>query len=467
MKKKLIQLGSNILRASRNELYISMRFLDMALSSLSYEMNLSTMQVGTDGEKILFNPRYLTQLYQNDNILVNRTYLHMILHCVFRHMLHRNGRQEEYWNLACDIAIESMVDSLDNKAVKLVVSDLRNEMYDKLHKELKVLTAEGIYRQLIAMGLSEIEFQRIVTEFYVDDHCFWDTEEKKKDQDSQSDNENESQEQEDQRQRQQKRESLQEKWEQISEKMQTNIETLSKEIGEDAGDLLQYIQIENRQRYDYAAFLRKFTTYREDIRLDEETFDTIFYTYGLQMYGNMPLIEALEYKEVKKVEELAIVIDTSESCADGLVQAFLEETYAILRDGNSFFRKMNIHIIQCDVKVQSDIKITTEDELKACMEHFALKGNGGTDFRPAFTYVDQLVEEKAFQNLKGLLYFTDGYGEFPQKRPKYDTAFIFFQEEYTDINVPPWAMKLILGPEDMPSIKKEEGHGVLSSSAPY
>ena len=60
--------------ASRNELYLSMRFLDVALSSLRYEMNLSSLYVGTDGEKILFNPRYLIQRYLSDRVLVNRAY---------------------------------------------------------------------------------------------------------------------------------------------------------------------------------------------------------------------------------------------------------------------------------------------------------------------------------------------------------------------------------------------------------
>ena len=61
----------------------------------------------------------------------------------------------------------------------------------------------------------------------------------------------------------------------------------------------------------------------------------------------------------------------------------------------------------------------------------------------------ELIEQKAFQNLKGLLYFTDGYGTFPRKRPNYDTAFIFYHEDYMDTTVPPWAMKLIIGKEDL------------------
>ena len=59
-------------------------------------------------------------------------------------------------------------------------------------------------------------------------------------------------------------------------------------------------------------------------------------------------------------------------------------------------------------------------------------------------HVSQLLEADAFTRLRGLIYFTDGYGLFPVKMPPYDTVFVFMQEDYRDIDVPPWAMKLIL-----------------------
>lgn len=449
--QQLIQIGSRILSASRNELYLSMRFLDVALSSLRYEMNLSSLYVGTDGEKILFNPRYLIQRYLSDRVLVNRAYLHMLLHCLFRHPFHQGDRDEEYWNLACDIAVESMVDALPFKSVHLVVSDRRNEWYDKLRRELKVLSAEGIYEVLQREKLSIQDFGKLQLEFWVDDHVFW---EKKKDDDqnqdeNQDDNDQNQNDQNDQ-QEQQRRQELEEKWRDISEKMQTNLETFSKEAGEEAGDLLQYLKVENRERYDYRRFLEKFVTLKEDMQVDDDSYDYIFYTYGLQLYGNLPLIEALEYKEVKKVEEIVIAIDTSESCEGEVVRKFLEETYAILRQNESFFHTFHIHIIQCDTVIQQDKVITSAEELAAYMEEFDLRGSGGTDFRPVFTYISKLIEEKVFRNLKGLIYFTDGWGQFPKRRPPYETAFVFFDESmYNEREVPPWAMKVILGKEDL------------------
>ena len=183
--------------------------------------------------------------------------------------------------------------------------------------------------------------------------------------------------------------------------------------------------------------------------VDADQFDYIFYHYGLSMYGNMPLIEPQETKEVLKVEDFVIAVDTSMSCKEALIKKFLEETYSILSKSESFFRKINVHIIQCDEKVQSDVVVKNEQELRDYMEHFEIKGLGGTDFRPVFGYVNQLLKEKKFTRLKGLIYFTDGYGTFPVKRPLYDTAFVFMKEDYRDIDVPVWAMKLIIEPDDL------------------
>ena len=78
------------------------------------------------------------------------------------------------------------------------------------------------------------------------------------------------------------------------------------------------------------------------------------------------------------------------------------------------------------------------------MEDFALRGSGGTDFRPVFQYVDQLIAERAFQNLKGLIYFTDGDGIYPGQKPDYETAFVFVKKNENMKYVPNWAYKLVI-----------------------
>lgn len=423
---RLEELGKQILSASRDELYMGMRFLDVALSSFVYQADISVQPFGTDGAGMYYNPRPLGGLYKENRILVNRGYLHMVFHCIFRHMskpIHSGAETDtRYWNLSCDIAVEHMIDGNFHRSVRYSRSLLRRETYRKLEASGTVLNAERIRKMLFEWELTEKELGRLEEEFYRDDHRYWE-------------NQNPDQKQNPQ---------LNQKWQEINERMETDLETFSKEASEQNGDLVDQLQIENRKRMEYQAFLRKFAVLREEVGIDADSFDYSFYSYGLRLYGNMPLIEPQETKEVKKIAEFVVVIDTSMSCSGELVRKFLEETYGVLTEQNSFFKKVNIHIIQCDEKVQSDHRITNEMELRKYMENLELRGEGGTDFRPAFTYVEELRQQGEFEDLRGLIYFTDGYGRYPANKTDYETAFVFMQEDYRDEDVPPWAIKLIL-----------------------
>ena len=120
------------------------------------------------------------------------------------------------------------------------------------------------------------------------------------------------------------------------------------------------------------------------MRLDPDEFDYVYYTYGLKLYQNMPLIEPLEYREVKRIREFVIAIDTSGSVAGELVQKFVQKTYNVLKSTESFFSKINLHILQCDADIQEDVKIPSQEEFDAYIKTMAIKGLGDTDFRPVF-----------------------------------------------------------------------------------
>ena len=381
LAEQLERIGTQILNASRAELYFGMRFLDVALSSFDYQMNTEVAPFGTDGRSIFYHPQLLGGMYRRNRIQVNRGYLHMVYHCIFRHIVKPvNGN---VWELSCDIAVEHLVDANYHRSVRASKSLLRRETYRRLEQEAngKVLNAERIFKILQSWNLGEKELEKLEQEFYVDDHRYWESQKPNRQPDP----------------------ILNQKWQDINEQM----------------------------------------------GIDPDSFDYNFYSYGLSLYGNMPLIEPQETKEVKKIEEFAIVIDTSMSCSGELVQKFLEETYSVLKENESFFKKINVHIIQCDEQVHSDCKITSEEELKEYMEHMELYGQGGTDFRPAFEYVEQLIREKEFHDLRGLIYFTDGYGIYPNRMPPFKTAFVFMQEDYTDVDVPVWAIKLILSEDEL------------------
>lgn len=438
---RLDALGKQILFAARDELYMGMRFLDVALCSFEYGMDSTISPFGTDGRMIYFHPQQLGGMYRTNRVEVNRGYLHMVMHCIFRHFV-KGDPTDLYWNLSCDIAVEKLIDGFFHRSVRRPKSLLRRETYRKLESTKKVLNAERIYALLKDWELTDQEFNKLSAEFCVDDHKYWISEDSPKTPDS----------------------NLQQKWKDIEEQMETDLETFSKEAVEQSGELLDQIKIDARETYDYKEFLRKFAVMREEIGVDPDTFDYSFYSYGLRLYGNMPLIEPQETKEVKKIEEFVVVIDTSMSCSKELTKKFLEETYSVLSEENCFLKKVNVHILQCDEKVHSDVKITSKEELQSYMDHLQLYGNGGTDFRPAFAYVDELLKRGEFQQLKGMIYFTDGYGIYPKKMPGYKSAFVFMQEDYQDREVPPWAIKLILCEDEWKIEKgKDRNYGYKKS----
>lgn len=421
-----VEIGHGILVNARNELYLNFRYLDVALSSFVFEADRNGNVLSTDGFIIYYQPDLLFSMYKSSRIRVNRAYLHMLFHCLFCHLNGMGNRNKVLWDAACDITIESILDSFYVKSVYQHQSAYRREIYGRIAAKRKVFTAEGIYMDLTEMNLTQEQLVRMGGEFFVDSHERWDEEEDPK-----------------------VTTQRQNQWQEMREKMETEMESFGEENASSGKDLLEQIKAENRERYDYKRFLKKFSVLREEAEVDPDSFDPIFYIYGMTLYKNMPLIEPLETREVFKIEDFVIAIDTSMSVSGDLVKRFLEETYGVLSQSESYFRKVNIHIIQCDEEIRSDVTITSQEEMKNYMEHFTLSGFGGTDFRPAFEYVSGLLNKGAFKKLRGLLYFTDGKGIYPISMPPYDTAFVFMEGQYEDVSVPGWAMKVILTEEDL------------------
>ena len=145
-----------------------------------------------------------------------------------------------------------------------------------------------------------------------------------------------------------------------------------------------------------------------------------------------------------KIQDLVIAIDTSGSCSLETVSRFLSETLVILSSSENFFKKMNVHLIQCDSAIQSHTVIHSAEEWVENSRKIRILGRGGTDFTPVFSYVKELLEKKELTHLKGLLYFTDGDGIYPTNPPPYETAFVFTDFSFLNYPVPAFITKLCL-----------------------
>ena len=108
-------MGGEVLAVVRSGLYLDFRFLDMALSALTPAPDERCRVLATDGQMLYYQPARLLQLYQS----VTRSILKPVVFAmwystVYSANLWLKGRREpQLWSLACDIAVENVIDSTE------------------------------------------------------------------------------------------------------------------------------------------------------------------------------------------------------------------------------------------------------------------------------------------------------------------------------------------------------------------
>ena len=508
-------LAREILEQTRETLAMTFRYLDIALWHMPFEPREFDAALATDGIALFFDPFHVVVRFRQSPDGLVRDYLHTLLHCVFRQPFQSGFPDWASWSTACDVTSELTAWEMCNSRFPCAHDFELEDLFSTLKRALGAITPLKVYRELVAYrcGTGKSVFddiprdvvQRWLDELVVrDSHIAWKRgehhnlfESGKSSKEAAGDSlqgqtnvadviAGESSDDGDQRNAQdpddnhaedenpskagttmkrdprddchssriepQRIQTAQEEWDDIYKQIEMDLRTAAVQEAETPGMLVAQIELAARKPVDYEAFLRSFASTEEDLRINDEEFDYIFYMFGFDRYGNMPLIDPLEYQEVSCVREFIIAIDTSASCKGELVTSFLTRTCEILQNTAQFGRDVNIHIIQCDARVQDEVVITSLDQLDHFTSNAQVKGLGGTDFRPVFDHVNELVENGEFENLRGLIYFTDGQGTYPEQMPPYDTAFVFLEEDGIPVRVPPWAMKVVLDEDGIRSI---------------
>lgn len=488
-------LALQVVELARSEVIAAAPFLAAATGELRPTPARQATALATDGTRLLVDPGRVLADFARTRRAPVRAYAHTLLHCILLHPFARDVRLDA-WGLAADVVAYALVEELMGAATPAAPEPGAQTDIEKVYRQLarKIagpLTTERLYHLLLREEQDgDIEAWRVL--FEVDGHKAWPAAQKEeqaagaqpRQQDPAAGDQPPAQSglggadaaateaggeealrdegaredadasfaQADPALPAREAAEAEEDWRRLAQQVRVDIEGLARKRGTLLESLVGELSVSDHKERDYREFLRQFATSSEELHLSDDEFDYVFYTYGLELYDDMPLIEPLEYRQERRIRDFAIVIDTSSSVTRKVVQDFIDATYDVLTSEGGFFEQVCIHIIQADVRVQSDTRISSAADLEHWRRHIELRGMGGTDFRPAISYVRRLQLEGEFDDLRGLIYFTDGWGLYPTQAPPFPCAFVFYDEDHRPDLVPAWGEQLVLHPGEFESM---------------
>ena len=134
------------------------------------------------------------------------------------------------------------------------------------------------------------------------------------------------------------------------------------------------------------------------------------------------------------IETIAVIVDTSGS----LPAATLAEFWAELREVAAEIGPQTVVVLQVDAAVRDAAEYAPDD----LPDEIALKGRGGTDFRPGFEWLDAQGIQPGV-----CLYFTDmECSDYPEAEPAYPTVWVNYSTPPSDWNREPWGERIDIAP---------------------
>ena len=325
----------------------------------------------TDGRKIFFNEKFLYSLSSKEQ---NALMLHEVLHMALLHVTRRQNRDPYIWNIAADIVVNDLIER--NTSFPLpqgAITDTRFQ--DK--------SVEYIYEALLK---SKKEYKLVINDILQpgnSGHSEGDT----------NLSEPLSQEEADE---------IESFWKDKMEILKNSSEhNLSNGKGSLPAGIEQEISTILEPEVDWRHALWK---YVGKTPADFDDLDRRFIYKGL--YLESLLTEAVE---------VSVCIDTSGSVSDELLMQFAGELKGILRS----YPNVKCSLFFADTDLAGPYEIDRIEQMPKAI------GRGGTSFVPFFDYLRKNGEENSLLgNNKLSIYFTDGYGDFPQQEPDNPTMWL-------------------------------------------
>ncbi len=130
------------------------------------------------------------------------------------------------------------------------------------------------------------------------------------------------------------------------------------------------------------------------------------------------------------IDTIAVIIDTSGS----VPTQTLAEFWAELREVVDEIRPEKVFVLQVDAALRDAAEYGPDD----LPDEIALKGRGGTDFRPGFAWLDEQGIQPSV-----CLYFTDlECSSYPEAEPAFDVLWVNYGVLPSDRNRQPWGERI-------------------------
>lgn len=341
-------------------------FFSSLVMSLKMVEDDTTPTMGTDGENLYYNKKFLESLTTEETCGV---LLHETLHCAFSHLWRRGDREHTKWNMATDYAINLIV----NESFKLPTGTLLDTKYVGM-------SAEEIYDELPPSPEQQ-------------SWCEKDRWKDNKDQPGKKGSPSiidritgkvpkkgtmsES--------------AKEQKWKRIFE------ENVAKQYGKAPDSVKRLIE------KDYFVPVIDWASLVSQL-LSEDTNDYTFAQPDRRFLEADYLLPGLH--SVDRLKDVVFAYDTSGSISRQDLHAFYVETMNLFNN----FSSLQGWVAICDAYLHSFKPIDNQSSY----DEFSFIGGGGTDFNPVF-------DEIAKKNIrpKALFYFTDTQGDFPSEDPGY------------------------------------------------
>ncbi len=413
----------------------------------------------TDGEHIFYNPAQIKKVAKKHGLdYLEYMVVHMTIHGILGHFeMEKQFVNRRLIGGIMDIQVETVLKKMgiERQCDWDVMHSPEVYMFfeDVYIDEKEILNGYSSYYKALKSKRNREELYLNEEYFLIDDHNFW-RENILPDISKQTNQKSETNKQDQNR----VSASAIEKWNKardlIMEKdisltsIEQCVEALekiqdAKGIGNISGNCVEKFEKAAGNGMSYKELIQRFLEEKEYSNELPDSIDIMLYSYGMELYEDVPIIEPNEVNEIKQLGSLVIAIDTSGSCGGNVAERFIRETYNLLNDIHNTAKFESIYLMQCDMELQKEKCLTSVNELQE-EEIDTLYGFGGTSFIPVFERIEEL-QKKEMLKIDALIYLTDSMGVFPEKEPDYP-VFLVIPKEMLDSDgkpynneIPQWA----------------------------